>query len=624
MLMEEWFKMSDAKRNMIHITYVIIMLLLTWFNSTLVIEWLNKSLFVDYTLNTEGVNASFYHGASLIFLITILIYSMLGSFVVSLLITDLLFGTFIFANNMKMIERNEFITFTELQTASSPTELFTLVDMPVVSASITMMLVIIGLILIQWAARWMIKKADLLIHRYVRIAFFILTLSSLILIYAYPNAYNKTILNYEVSDGHNFNPVTRARKDGFLPSFIHTIRPMYMEKPLQYNKLNVEDIFEKYTALAKDMNQDRDKPLSESQTILYLSESLIDPVELPDVLLNETPIPLVSELRAEHAGGTMYSQFIGGGTANIEWAVLTSFSLESFLDPVSITPFSDFYVDSKNHHTVLSFYDNQKVAIHPYSAHLYKRKSVYNAIGFDDFLYLDHGIKHTDKLGTHTRVSDEALNKDIFRYLGKDDVGLIHVLTMQNHSPYNGEIPDMPYQPEINPDIFSEDKEERLFNYLQGLKASDEALADLIEKIDDQNREMNLLFYGDHFPSIFRGMEEQFPGDQLHETPWFIYMNQGRSEDGVQIEGLSPSFLIPVLLKEGDYYVTPFYALMDQLLSEGVKRIGHDFVITEDGKISDDNLPDDLLDLVNDYRVILYDALFGSHWLSDDFYTLDH
>jgi len=420
---------------------------------------------------------------------------------------------------------------------------------------------------------------------------------------------------------HNHNPLKRAKRDGFLPSFVHTIKPEYMEKPIQYDKTTISRIQEKYTTSAQHINEKRNKSLDDSQTILYLSESLIDPKLLPNLLQNETPIPLITDIKEKNIGGTLYSQYIGGGTANIEWSLLTSFSLEVFHDPIAVTPYSDFYGDSKNHNTILSLYDNKKVAIHPYTAHLYKRRSTYNAIGFDDFLYLNHGIEHTEKLGTHQRVSDEALNKDIFRYLGEEDVGLIHVLTMQNHSPYGGEIPDMLYQPKITPDILSKEKEKELYNYLQGLKASDEAMEDMIKEIEKVDTEINILFYGDHFPSIFRGTEDQFTYKELHETPWFLYMNHGRSNNGIQMEGLSPAFFTTVLLREGNYYVTPFQALMDELLSQGIKRIGDDFVITEGGNIKDEDLPDELFELVSDYRLIVYDALFGKNALDDDFFS---
>ena len=128
--------------------------------------------------------------------------------------------------------------------------------------------------------------------------------------------------------------------------------------------------------------------------------------------------------------------------------------------------------------------------------------------------------------------------------------------------------------------------------------------------------------YGDHFPSLFRGLEDQFTVEEIHETPWFIYMNHGRSEKEIQLEGLSPVFLMTVLLREGNYYVTPFQGLMDELLTRGVKRIGNDYIVTKDGKLNDSELSDELLEMINDYRIIVFDALFGSNWLRDDFYTV--
>src|SRR5699024_10201292 len=146
--------------------------------------------------------------------------------------------------------------------------------------------------------------------------------------------------------------------------------------------------------------------------------------------------------------------------------------------------------------------DNEKIAIHPYSAHLYKRRTIYDKVGFDDFLYLDHGIQHTEKLGTHKRVSDEALNKDILRESKKADTDFLHVLTMQNHLPYNEEIPDVAYEPKIN-EIYPEDKRRDLYNYLRGLKASDNAVGELVTNLEGSDKEVNFLFYGDHFPSLF-------------------------------------------------------------------------------------------------------------------------
>ncbi|RWR04795.1 LTA synthase family protein [Siminovitchia fortis] len=614
--------MSKWKKEIILGLYFLLICVVMGLNSTVIVEWLNKSLFVDFSMDANfRVNESFYNGVSFVFLIFLIMYAIFGTFIVSILMTNLLFGALVFANQIKVKERNEFITFKELQTIGSPKELLSFIDVPMGTALLIIISVISLLAILHFISKGISKKMNFRIGTRARVGILLIALIPLFIIFTEPSIYNKYVLKYEDAHTHNFNPVLRAQRNGFIPSFIQTVKPNYMNKPAHYNKKNMLRINDKYTKIAGKINENRKKSLNDSQTIFYLSESLMDPMALPGLIKNETPTPYISGIIKNHIGGKMYSQYVGGGTANIEWSVLTSFSLEVFNEPLSITPYSDFYVEAKNHHTALDFFQKDKVAIHPFTANLYKRRSVYSAIGFDDFLYLDNGIKHTGKLGTHKRVADKEFHKDILRVASDDKVGFIHALTMQNHSPYTGEIPEMDYRPEINFKIYPKKEVKGLVNYLQGLKASDGAIEQLVKELASSDKEINLVLYGDHFPSLFRGLEEQFPNDQLHETPWFIYMNHGRSDGGVKLDGISPIFFTTVLLREGNYYVTPFQGLMDELLDQDVKRVGNNFVVTDQGKVMDEDLADDILEMVEDYRSIVYDALFGADWLPDQFFT---
>lgn len=614
--------MSNIKKTTLLYIYFLSIFIVFKLNSEIVVEWLNKSLFENFSIE-EGIinNSTFYSGTSLIFLIFLIVYAILGSFIVSILLTNIIFGAFIFANQYKVKERNEFITFKELKTLASPKELLSLINMSTGMALFIFISIISLLVVLHFLIKIASKKIGLEVSLKARLFVLLITLFIFSMILIQPEAYNKYVLNYEGEKTNNFNPVSRAKRNGFIPTFLQTVKPKYMNKPSSYNKRQIELIHKKYNKVANNINRQRNKVIDDSQTIYYLSETLIDPTSLPGLLENETPIRFLSETWDKHSSGKLYSPYIGGGTANIEWSVLTSFSMEVFNDPFAVTPYSDFYVHSKNHNTVLSLFNKKKVALHPYTAHFYKRRSIYDAIGFDEFLYLNNGIKHTGKLGTHLRVSDSEFNKDILRVGGDDEVGMIHAMSMQNHSPYTREIPEMEYNPEINYKLYPEKDSDGLKNYLQGLKASDEAIEDLIVSLSDEDKEVNLILYGDHFPSLFRGKEKQFPGTQLFETPWLIYMNHGRSEDGLKLDGISPIFLTTVLLKEGNYKVTPFQALMDQMLSSGIKRIARDFIVTDKGVVLNSEMDEDLLVMVNDYRTVMYDALFGSDWLPDSFYT---
>jgi|GEM_PF-2614735 len=616
--------MSLTKKKWFLILYLVVAVAAIGFNSVWVVNWLNKSLFMDYTIaDNFNVNESFNHGVTLIMLITIFIYALLGSACMSIIVTDALMTGLIIANHIKVEQRNEFITFSDLRTIASPRELLSFVNISLQTAVLFVAAALAILIFILWLTRKLMKKLNLWPALKFRLILLLLSLICLAAIGMKPNTYNTYMLKYKEAHLYNWNPMSRARQDGFVSSFMHTVKPDYMNKPAGYTRKNLLEVSRKYEELATSKNEKRPKSLNDSLTILYLSESLMDPKHFPDLLLNETPIPFTSSMAKDHIGGTMYSPFIGGGTANVEWSILTSFSLEDFREPLIVTPYADFYAGSRNHNTVLSYYNNrEKIAIHPFTAELYNRKSIYTIMGFDEFLYLDNGIKHTKKLGTHQRISDESLTKEVLEVISEKKPGLLHVLSMQNHSPYTGEIPEMKYQPKINPDAYPENKRKELFNYLQGIHASDKAIETMAEKLRSSRQEVNIVFYGDHLPILFTGMEDRFGTDKLHETPWFIYMNHDRSKRKHSIEGLSPAFIVPALLKEGNYQVSAFHGLMDELLNKGVKRIGMGYVVTEKGKVPERDLPADLRELIRDYHLIEYDALFGNHWLGDDFYSV--
>src|SRR5699024_6489214 len=170
---------------------------------------------------------------------------------------------------------------------------------------------ILGILLLQWGAVKVAKKTNLLLHKKLRIVLLVISLTLLTVIYFKPNVYNEYVLQYKVSDMHNHDPLKRAQRDGFIPSFLHTVKPEYMDEPSQYEPSDISDIFDKYTSLTKEINEGRNRTLDDDQTILYLSESLIDPELVPDLMQNETPTPLITDIKNNNIGRSKYSQYLG-------------------------------------------------------------------------------------------------------------------------------------------------------------------------------------------------------------------------------------------------------------------------------------------------------------------------
>lgn len=612
----------NYRKIFLYIIYIILSLTVIYINAYFVVEWLNRSLFTDFTINIDRIGESFSNGMSIIIVLSLLIFSLVGSVITSVLIVNVISALLVVANHLKVQERNDLLTFSELKTISSPKDVIALVEVSMGIVLTAFIILTVVLILLHIIISKLGKRLGVRFNYKFRLVILVCSSAFLMGVYTFPNEFNERVMLYPKSESHNFNPLKRAQEDGFIPTLLSTIKPDYMEKPTKYEKKKVVEIKSKYEEKAEMINENRLQYFNDAVTILYLSESLINPDKWPLFLDNEETLPYINSLLDQQYSGTMYSQFVGGGTANIEWSVLTSFSLEAFYSPISTTPYSDFYVDSPSHSTVLQSTDKEAIAIHPYTAHLYKRRAIYSKIGIDEFKFLDNGIKYTEKIGNHHRVSDASLNKEIFDELEKDTTGIMHVLSMQNHSPYDRDIPDSDFHPNIDKEFFSEGKETELINYLQGLRETDNVMVELIDYINNSDKDINLLFYGDHFPNVFNGISEKFGEFGRHETPWFIYLNNDRNQIQKKKELLSPLFLTTAMLEAGNYKVSPFQGLLTTLYEQQVSRIGMDYIYKNEEKIMDEDLPKETLELIQDYRIIMFDALFGKNYLDEDFYTM--
>src|SRR5699024_3228086 len=100
----------------------------------------------------------------------------------------------------------------------------------------------------------------------------------------------------------------------------------------------------------------------------------------------------------------------------------------------------------------------------------------------------------------------------------------------------------------------------------------------LITESDKSEEDINFLFFGDHLPNLFTDMEDIYPKEKLHETPWFIYMNNDGNESENNYDNLSPMFFVHVLLKEANYNVSSLHGLREGLLEDDKREIGKDYV----------------------------------------------
>jgi hypothetical protein len=123
-------------------------------------------------------------------------------------------------------------------------------------------------------------------------------------------------------------------------TFVNFLGSKTMEEPTGYSKQTMQKIAKKYTRKAEQINKTRKNKDINKQTLIYvLSESYSDPKRVPNMKVNQNPVPEIDEIRKNNTSGLMLSSGYGGGTANIEYGVETSWDLQLF-DPSMTTPFT--------------------------------------------------------------------------------------------------------------------------------------------------------------------------------------------------------------------------------------------------------------------------------------------
>lgn len=402
---------------------------------------------------------------------------------------------------------------------------------------------------------------------------------------------------------------------GPLAGFIKNLDIRVMdEMPENYSFEAVQEIVEKYKDKSIEMNEDK-RPIEDRTVIFILSESFMDPARIPGLALSEDPIPYIRSLKEETTSGILLGSSYGGGTANVEYEVMTGFSTNYFHRSLPI-PYT-LLVPKLN--VVPNFSDlfHHKIAVHTYNASLYRRKEVFEKFGFDSFIY-DGGnedLTYTEKLDNSPYISDAAAYQEVLDLVHSDLEGSTFILltTMQNHGPYAKDQYDNQF--DVYNELASSEKA-RIETYVQGLAYTDAATQDFIEGLEHIDKPIVVLFFGDHLPAdVFEGFDNRSDEDDLpyYETDYFLYSNF--ETEMLNYPMVSPNMLSAIVLRALDAELTPYYVLLDELSSAvPVIRWGEYYVASDDRHVYEDELPEAVFEAVQDYRMIMYDITAGEQY----------
>lgn len=529
--------------------------------SNLFLQWCQNNLSISLALKF----AFSWHTEKFILacLVLALVYGFFASIAGSLRIGGVFYSVGIgilgYANYMKMSYRQEPIYPDDLKMVTQFTLLRTMIGN---GAFLLAILLAIAAIV---AVGWSIYRSRKLKRRQQIFRGIVLILCSLGLVYVshfnestnlLRKAYNRTALWIPYSQKMNYY------NTGFIGGFLYNLRVDAMEKPAGYSKEAVEEIAAKYSALAADTNKTRD---SEAPNIVYvMSESFSDPSHLKGITITGNPLEDYYQVADQTISGKMLSQNYGGGTANIEFEALTSFSM-GLMNPQMTTPYTMLVPKLTQLPSLVSFLTQDgygATAIHPYDTSMYKRKDVYDVMGFDSFLDQDT-MTYTDKIENNPYISDASAYKEVMSVLSDEaQPQFVHLVTMQTHMPYVGKYDTLDYQ------ATGDGNMDALENYLQDVSYSSTALKDFISELSTLDRRTLVVFWGDHLPGIYSDtIKEQNDTATLHETQFLMVDSDGDFQQQ-EVAVTSPFYFAPTLLEESQQPTNGFYELLLALQEE--------------------------------------------------------
>ena len=318
------------------------------------------------------------------------------------------------------------------------------------------------------------------------------------------------------------DPAKAYRSYGFPYSLLRSAVDRGISKPDQYDRDTISSI----------LPETPETPALEAHkkpNFIFLQlESFLAPDNITSVTLSENPVPTFTKLRDTCSSGYLYVPMIGGGTANVEFEVITGMKLSDF--GTGEYPYSTVLQDAVCESVA---YDLREIgyrahAIHSNTATFYDRQLVFPRLGFDSFTSLEYMNGYTvNSLGW---CRDECLMTPIADALTLDEEpDVILALTVQGHGMYSTDDPAAPYAIrstglEDNPGL-----KNAFEYYVSQLKETDDFLAELLDSLRRYPEPVVLVVYGDHLPAL-DFPEESLRSGSLLATEYVIWTNDGSLE----------------------------------------------------------------------------------------------
>ena len=290
-------------------------------------------------------------------------------------------------------------------------------------------------------------------------------------------------------------PTKAYRQNGFTYSLLRSAVDRGIARPERYDRESISSIVD-------DVDDPPQQPVGVGRNFIFLQlESFLDPVNYLTVTCSENPVPTFSELKHSCSTGYLYVPMIGGGTANVEFEVLTGMRIHDF--GTGEYPYTTVLQDSVCESIAYDLRDlgYKAHAIHSNTATFYQRHLVFPRLGFDSFTSLEYMEPYSlNRIGW---CRDRWLIRPILDALNADpEPDVIFTVSVQGHGNYLTETPEIPYAIQSHGLDENPDAKNAFDYYVSQLYETDTFLSMLLDELRAYPEPVTLVAYGDHLPAL--------------------------------------------------------------------------------------------------------------------------
>lgn len=294
------------------------------------------------------------------------------------------------------------------------------------------------------------------------------------------------------------------KKNGIIGGMYGNLLLTRTFKPASYEEKEVEE----FLNMSGDYIQK--KTLGKPNIIMIFSEAFWDVTKISEVKFNTNPIEKYNELKKNGKTINLLVPSFGGMSENVSMEILTGEKMNYFAN--GYIPIMSLYKE-KNSSRIPSLikelknndYSSKIVFGHDY----YNAKQAFESIGFDTYLNYYNTQAYPDNIKGE-ELSDKYMIDEVINELDNKAEGskiFYMASTIENHMPFDKSKFEN-YDIGITESTLTEQEQEQVLVYAQGLHDASNELSRLYEFVKEYDEPTIIIFLGDHLPYLYNEKNE--------------------------------------------------------------------------------------------------------------------